>query len=134
MTDDSLHQAFLDTHYTVHLEPDITLHIGGSNTDLLTALPHLISWAFITAWNPLPKILTTEQNNARNILLKARMDQNGYVIHKGTGMSADGTWAEASFLIENITLTDAHTMAKDFGQLAFVYGDREKGNDLVYIE
>lgn len=134
MTDDSLHQAFLDTHYTVHLEPDITLHIGGSNTNLLTALPHLTSWAFITAWNPLPNILNVEENLARNKLLRARLEQEGYVIQEGTGISADGTWAEASFLIENITLTDAHTMAKGFGQLAFVYGDREKGNELVYTE
>ena len=134
MTDDSLHQAFLDTHYTVHLEQDITLHIGGGNAGLLTALPHLISWAFITACNPLPNILNVEENLARNKMLRARLEENGYIIHEGTGISADGTWAEASFLIENITRADAHTLARDFGQLAFVYGDREKWNELVYTE
>jgi len=58
MTSDSLHHAFLDTRYIVHLDADVTLRIGGSSAELLARLPHLSSWAFVTAWNPLPEILT----------------------------------------------------------------------------
>jgi len=134
MTPESLHQAFLNTRYIVHLEPDVTLRNYDKSTDLLTRLPHLTSWAFITAWNPLPEILTMAKNFARNGLLRARLEEGKYIVHEGTGISADGIWAEAFFLIENITLAEAHTIAKDFGQLAFVYGGREKGNELVYIE
>ncbi len=134
MTSDSLHQAFLDTRYVVHLNPDVTLRIGGSNSELLARLPHLSSWAFVTAWNPLPEILTMEENIARNRLLRARLEEVKYIVHEGTGISADGTWEEASFLIENISQADAYTIARDFGQLAFVYGERVKGNVLIYAK
>jgi hypothetical protein len=41
-------------------------------------------------------------------------------------------WSEESFLIENIEQEDARTASAKFGQLAFLFGDRNSGNQLIF--
>jgi hypothetical protein len=88
--------------------------------------------AFITAWNPLPDILSKAENEQRNEDLQQYLLDRGYPIHKGIGISKDQTWSEESFFIENIELEDARTASAKFGQLAFVYGERKHVNQLVF--
>jgi hypothetical protein len=127
-----IEQAFLETSYIVHLQSDIVLKIGEMTADLMEHLPLLKTWAFITSWNPLPDILSKAENEQRNEDLQQYLLERGYSIHKGIGISKDQSWAEESFFIENIELEDARAASAQFGQLAFVYGERESVNQLVF--
>lgn len=127
-----IEQAFLETQYIIHLQSEIVLKIGEMPADLLEKLALLETWAFITAWNPLPDILSNLENKRRNEDLQRYLLDRGYSIHKGIGISKDQSWSEESFFIENIELEDARTASAKFGQLAFVYGDRNKGNQLLF--
>ncbi len=132
MKTNEIEQAFLETQYIIHLQSEIVLKIGEMPSDLLEHLPLIKTWAFITAWNPLPDILSKSENELRNAALQRHLIDHGYTVHNGIGVSKDQTWSEESFFIENIELEDARTASAQFGQLAFVYGDRESGNQLVF--
>lgn len=132
MKTNEIEQAFLETRYIVHLQSGIVLKIGEMPADLLEKLALLETWAFITAWNPLPDILSKAENERRNEDLKRYLLDRGYSIHKGIGISKDQSWSEESFFIENIELEDARTASAKFGQLAFLYGDRNSGNELIF--
>ena len=127
-----IEQAFLETNYIIHLQGEIVLRIGEIPADLLKQLPSLETWAFITAWNPLPDILSKAENDLRNAALQRHLIDHGYTVHNGIGISKDQSWSEESFFIENISLEDARQASAKFGQLAFVYGDRKNGNQLVF--
>ncbi|WP_293892287.1 DUF3293 domain-containing protein [Flavobacterium sp.] len=129
MTNQQIHQAFLGTTYKV-LNPTIDIKI---NTKI-TVLNHLNSWAFITAWNPLPEILTLEENKNRNNQLGQDINNLGLKYCLGIGISEDELWSEESFLIENITLEKTHELAVKYGQLAFVFGQKNGDADLVYSQ
>ena len=132
MKTNEIEQAFLETQYIIHLQSEIVLKIGEMPSDLLEHLPLIKTWAFITAWNPLPDILSKVENEQRNENLQRYLLDRDYSIHKGIGISKDQTWSEESFFIENIELEDARTASAKFGQLAFVFGVRESGNQLVF--
>jgi hypothetical protein len=132
MKSTEIEQAFLETNYIIHLQGEIVLRIGEIPADLLEQLPLLETWAFITAWNPLPDILSKAENQLRNATLQRHLIDLGYIIHNGIGISKDQSWSEESFFIENISLEDARQASAKFGQLAFVFGDRKNGNQLVF--
>ena len=132
MQSTEIEQAFLETSYIIHLQGEIVLRIGEMPADLLKQLPSLETWAFITAWNPLPDILSKAENDVRNAALQRHLIDQGYTVHNGIGISKDQSWSEESFFIENISLEDARQASAKFGQLAFVYGDRETGNRLIF--
>ena len=132
MQSTEIEQAFLETSYIIHLQGEIVLRIGEMPADLLKQLPSLETWAFITAWNPLPDILSKAENDVRNAALQRHLIDQGYTVHNGIGISKDQSWSEESFFIENISLEDARQASAKFGQLAFVYGDRKNGNQLVF--
>ena len=132
MKTNEIEQAFLETNYIIHLQGEIVLRIGEMPADLLKQLPSLETWAFITAWNPLPDIFSKAENDVRNASLQRHLIDLGYTVHNGIGISKDQSWSEESFFIENISLEDARQASAKFGQLAFVYGDRKNGNQLVF--
>lgn len=96
--------------------------------------PNIKSWAFITAWNPLPTILTYQENIERNNSLLLELNNDGYISHLGKGVSADGKWEEESFLIENINKATALDFSIKYGQMAFVYGGLDKKAELIYTK
>ena len=132
MKSTEIEQAFLETNYIIHLQGEIVLRIGEMPADLLKQLPSLETWAFITAWNPLPDILSKSENNLRNAALQRHLIDHGYTVHNGIGISKDQSWSEESFFIENISHEDARQASAKFGQLAFVFGDLKNGNQLVF--
>ncbi len=129
-----LKNEFIETSYIIHLEKEITLKIGEYPSELLNYFPKIETWAFITAWNPLPAILSNAQNKIRNSELLAQLNTANYETYPGIGISKDEKWSEASFFIVNIDLETSHTIASRFGQLAFLYGDRERGNELIFTD
>lgn len=127
MTNQQIHQAFLSTTYKV-LNPVIDIKINSK----ITALNHLNSWAFITAWNPLPEVLPLEANKDRSHQLAQDIKNLGLQYSHGIGVSEDEEWSEESFFIENITLEKANELAVKYGQLAFVWGEKNGIATLVY--
>jgi hypothetical protein len=116
--DNEHHQAFLNTTYRVLQSPFIDIKINQTNAEF----NKLKNWAFITAWNPLPDILSLEENQARNRYLAQDLKQLYLKYSVGVGISEDKKWSEESLFIENIDLVTANQLAKKYGQLAFVYG------------
>ncbi len=53
-----IHQSYLKTQFRVFISntQTIVLLIDKVSTALESALPHLNSWGFITAWNPSPEV------------------------------------------------------------------------------
>ena len=132
-----LEAAFLNTNYTVLkndiFKEEIVLKIGEKN-DLSSALPSLIEWALITAWNPLPDILSNEENKQRNTAFITELNTFGFVSHLGLGISEDGKWFEESLFIENISKETAMFYAKKYGQLAFVHGINNQTAELIFTK
>jgi hypothetical protein len=134
MTPEEIDLAFKSTNYIILkndiFPEDIILNIGIINE--INQVSTIKEWAFITAWNPLPEVLSLEENVLRNNSLLTELTSLGYRIHNGKGVSSDGQWQEESFFIENIDKKTAFKIAKKYGQLAFVYGALNKNALLVY--
>ena len=136
MTNSELEDAFKATNYIIKksdlFKEDIILKIGEMPSPLFHNLPQIKTWAFITAWNPLPDVLTKEQNDVRSLALKSELTEQGFIIHEGIGISKNEDWSEESFFIENISLEKANEISAKYGQLAFLYGDQSVGNQLIF--
>jgi hypothetical protein len=134
MTPEEIDLAFKSTNYIILkndiFPEDIILNIGIINE--INQVSTIKEWAFITAWNPLPEILTIEENLERNNALWTELTAMGYVCHLGKGVSSDGQWQEESFFIENIDKETAFKIAKKYGQLAFIHGCLNKEAELIY--
>lgn len=135
MDTDKIETAFLETNYIIILQENrIVLKIGEMPSQLFSEYPQIKTWAFITAWNPLPDILTKSENDIRNNQLKNQLKEQGFIFHPGVGISKNEDWSEDSFFIENIDLGKANRFSLKYGQLAFLYGDKVKGNQLVFTK
>ena len=126
--------SFLETNYIIHLDNKIVLKIGEMPTTLLSEYSQIRTWAFITAWNPLPDILTKSENDIRNHQLQVQLEEEGFIFHPGVGISKNEDWSEDSFFIENIELERANDISLKYGQLAFLYGDKVNGNQLIFTK
>lgn len=122
------HQAFLNTTYRVLQNPSIDIKIN----HVATKFSKLENWAFITAWNPLPDILSLDENQSQNQQLEEDIKQLGLKYTLGLGISEDEKWSEESFFIENISLVNANELASKYGQLAFVFGESGQNAILIY--
>jgi hypothetical protein len=134
MENQKIEVAFLETNYLILLENKISLKIGEVPKQLLYEHSQINTWAFITAWNPLPDILTKSENEIRNNQLKVQLKEEGFVFYPGIGISKNEDWSEDSFFIENIELETANDISLKYGQLAFLYGDRLNGNQLIFTK
>jgi hypothetical protein len=123
-----LHHAFLNTTYRVLQSPFIDIKINQANAEF----DKLENWAFITAWNPSPDILSLEENQNRNKQLEQDIKQLGLKYSLGRGLSEDGNWSEESFFIENIDFEKTNELSAKYGQLAFVHGTRGENATLYY--
>ena len=130
MNKEETHQAFLNTTYKVKGNYNFDIKINS----LVENANHLDSYAFITAWNPLPVILSLEENRKRNEELENELKNNGLQYTLGLGISADGKWSEESFFVENISIEKANELAKKYGQLAFVFGYKNNEAALIYTK
>lgn len=129
-----IEKAFLETNYIVLTANQIVLKIGEIPKQLIQNIPQIKTWAFITAWNPLPNILTKPENDIRNNELQVQLKEEGLVFHPGVGISKNEDWSEDSFFIENIDLENANAISLKYGQLAFLYGDWINGNQLIFTK
>lgn len=122
------HDAFLNTIYRVLQTPTFDIKIDQYQEEC----NKFENWAFITAWNPLPDILSLEENQSRNKKLQQDLDILELKYSLAIGKSEDGNWSEESFFIENCGLKKANELAAKYGQLAFVFGEKEQKATLHY--
>jgi hypothetical protein len=136
MTKEETYKAFAETNFIVKPTKDrsIVLKIDETTDDLQTFFPGIETWAFITAWNPLPLVLSLEENRKRNEELENELKNNGLQYTLGLGISADEKWSEESFFVENISIEKANELAKKYGQLAFVFGYNNNEAALIYTK
>jgi hypothetical protein len=131
-----MHQEFLETDYIVFknqlFKEEVVLKINQTADFIYFARDDLKTCAFITAWNPLPEILSLNVNKSRNIEMKTDLTAQGYNYHDGIGVSADKKWSEESYFIENIDQDAANKIALKYGQKAFVFIDTDRMTKLIY--
>jgi hypothetical protein len=130
MMNEEIHQAFLNTTFRIFSVPVIDIKIN----KITPELNHLNYWAFLTAWNPLPEILSEAENKRRNLELEEDFKALDLIYHQGIGISEDGNWQEDSFFIENCSEEKANELAEKYGQLAFVWGGKNKDASLIYTQ
>ena len=129
-------KAFEQTNYCI-LEGDTIayiLRIGSISEDMYKEYRTLMTWAFITAWNPLPEILSIPENNKRNKLLEKELKKRDLHYTKGLGKADDGHWSEDSFFIKNISTLEAVKLGNMFGQKAIVMGERGREAELLVLK
>ena len=121
--------AFRRTTYRASAPDEIiNIRIGESPQGILAE-----SWAFVTAFNPLPHQLTDAQNQTRHQELVGFLTEVGLPFYPGEGIGEDETWPpETSVLILGISREDALALAVRFGQVAFVYGEPSSPSELVW--
>ena len=127
------HRVFERTTYTVWLDDGAhRIRVDAPNAFLKGLPGSKRGWALITAHNPLPKVLSAEENQRRNEALAALLDHKGYRYFPALGQAND--WREESFLIAGITLGDALHIARSFGQVAILWGRGDSPAQIVYTD
>jgi hypothetical protein len=102
------------------------LRVGQASAELdaLAAAHKVITWAYVTAYNPGSIALPREQNEQRQRGLKKIVAEAGYPFYNGEG-KGDADWpAEPSLLVLGISQADAAALAHKFGQAAVLFGER----------
>ena len=135
MIKSDLEKAFEETNFIIDISKNqsILLRINQPCVELEELFPTLNSWAFVTAWNPLPTILSLNENSERNFKLEHDIKDLELNYFHGKGVAADGNWSEDSFFILGCSKTIAIELGKKYGQLAIVYGERGGVNQLLFL-
>lgn len=130
-----LKQNYLDTKYIININDqkhnifinqvppiEIQHHIHSSNEQ---------TGAIITAWNPLSKLLSEEENSKRNKKLHDSIFN--YTFLDALGQGANTSWpAEKSFLILGINKKSAEKLAVKYEQNAYVWLESNQLASLVF--
>ena len=127
-------RGFLKTIFCVFDEGREVCFTAGSRSQKLQALlerRRARRWGFLTAWNPAPRTLSREENDRRQRALIVDLRAKGYDFLPGVGRAADGSWAEDSLLVLDISRGAAIALARKFGQLAIVAGVRNGAAELI---
>ena len=126
---DEIRAAYRDTNYVAILpEGEAVIRIGQRNPAVEGWLKDLgkRSALFLSAWNPMSKLLTAEENAARHADLLGRVVAGGWPCVEAEGRSPAGDWSETSLLIAGISLYEADPLAKHFEQAGYVWIEPEK--------
>ena len=117
-----LRRAYLNTTYWVY-NPAIEIRVDKENHGLAATLQQIghNEWAYLTAWNPFSKQLSTEENEIRNQRLLD--DLRPYQVFHGEGVGDDPSWPpEKSYFIAGIHREVAIYLGKKYEQHAIVVG------------
>lgn len=120
MSDRTLLKAYRQTNYKFD---DTVLNIDKTSSKAASLLQPFspASGLFITAWNPLGKELTVEENQQANQKLKNELLRQGLKVIEGYGESPDSKWREDSFFAYPIDKETSLTLCCTFEQNAVVY-------------
>jgi hypothetical protein len=125
----ALQAAYEAAEYEVSLanERTLVLRHGQRHPDLdfyVHSHHHgVISWAFVTAWNPRSVLLDKSINEQRHDDLKAWVARRGWPFLPGRGRNEDATWIEESLLLMGASRAEACMLGSQFQQHAVLVGD-----------
>jgi hypothetical protein len=136
MSKELYNEAFNNTIFKVALNPSefYDIRVGQENVILGLKLSGVSSWAYITAWNPLPTTYALEENRMRDQSLRADLDALALEYIDGIGEALDGTWHEESLFIKSITKEQAESLACKYGQVAYLFANGNEKAELVYTQ
>jgi hypothetical protein len=125
MTDD-LFEAYARTNFWVEL-PSVchALRVRKLHEafDQFLGSTEFAEWAYITAYNPMSRRLSDEENQRRQRDLVATVKSLGLQTLTGLGVPDDPGWQpEPSILILGISRDDAKSLGRDYEQRAIVNG------------
>ena len=120
MTAQEILTIYHKTQFMFHDEHDQPVYFHVGDTPIAPALKKK-QFAIITAWNPLNKTLTLEENRLSNNELQQLLTNHGYTYYPSTGTIGDHT--EESYTIENISEEEAIQLGRKFDQYAILYND-----------
>lgn len=129
-------ESYRSTIYTTTPPTAFSIKIGERNTQLDNYMQdnNLNTWAYITAENPRSQALSQAENNKRNEALRNQLHNFELRYLEGHGIPANSDWKpETSFLIFNISLTEAKNLAGQFDQNAFVHGAIDSKPTLICL-
>ena len=129
-------RAYKVTNFHVKAEPAFTLNIDIESPELKRLLKkHCVSnAAFITAWNPYSKTLSSEENKARNSMLENELKLLSLKFIEGFGQDPLGKWAgEDGFLVLGISLEVSKKLGVQFDQNAIVCADSDALPNLILL-
>lgn len=131
-----LEADFLATTYRIETSAGpIDLRIGESSDalDSLLLQEAARDWAFISAANPGARPMPDEINARRHNALRAALDADSYPLLPGQGLPASPRWKpEPSWFVMGVPLQRAVALARNFGQLAIVAGERGSAPKLIW--
>lgn len=129
MLDDALRTAFLATEYRIGDGAwSIDLHPDQPSEALRRWMRDAgyRSATLLTAFNPGSKPFAAATNAAAQRRLRTLIQQRGLPCLEGRNIDPSGRWpTEDSLLVGNLTLADSQELARQFGQLAFLWIDDE---------
>lgn len=134
MSQENYNESFINTVFKVILEDSRSYDIRVGSEGVLEDLnmPDVASWAYITAWNPLPITYSLEENRMRNQSLKSDLNAINLEYIDGVGMAVDGSWQEESIFIKNISKDQAEHLAKKYEQVAYLFAQKNEKTQLIY--
>ena len=133
--DQQLLDAYRNTIYQVN-DLFLQIRIGEQNETLEKILTRYgaASWAFISAWNPGSKPLSTQENAVRHRELVKVVTAKRWKYWEGSGIGADKSWqSELSLLILGISKAAALEIGEQFEQNAIVFGESQQVPELLLL-
>ena len=133
---ESIVTAYQSTNYEVHSDPAFIMKIGhfSSGPANLFRKVNLSTGYFITACNPLSVELSNAENKSLHNALHKDLQSSGHHIVNAFGSDPSGTWGgEPSFLVLEISLSQAKSLAVKFKQNAIVGCDETCIPDLILL-
>lgn len=120
-------QAYRETDYIAFLPQGEALVRVGETSQLIDdwiASQNLRSAIFLSALNPMSRVLSETENAGRHAQLVELARRNDWPTAPGVGRSRSGDWAETSLLIGGVSALDASQLARQFEQAGFLWLQR----------
>ena len=133
---ESLIDAFRNTNYEVHTNPQFTFKVGEFCLDLenLFRESNLSTGCFITACNPESTKLSKEQNALLQETLHSDLVSQNLHIITGLGSDPSGEWeGEPSFLAIGISFSRAKSLGIKYKQNAIIWCDNRCTPELIVL-
>ena len=126
--------AYKSTLFQAHVGDDvITLIVGQKCPELqeVFAQHNVTTACYITAYNPFGRLLTKQENEARNSRLETELIPL-YPIYEGLGVDPNGEWeGEASFFALGASKDASFALAAAWEQNAVVFVDESLSVSLL---
>lgn len=129
-------QAYRETEFRVFGDDVMVLKISEKKEELvgLFKVYQSEACAFVTAFNPLGKLLSHEQNSDLQKRLEEEIQFRGLTYIAGEGKHPVGDWpGEPSYLVFDLSLEAAKTLGRKFNQNAIVWCGLDAVPQLVLL-